>query len=174
MRAVVATGQNVEQDVIIEGGQRRQVRKALVRKTKQKYRTEMCFHVLETGKCPFGDLCKFAHSSEELRQQVKPGNFKSAPCKSFFEDGFCNYGVRCKYMHRSDVEKKRLQVFRDITAQTIPSNFILHEVIPQTPPPAGPGQQVVDNSPVGYRLTFSYEPLGVWFPAFAGVRTTCV
>ena len=97
MRAVVTSGTAIQQDVVIEGSTRRQTRKALQKVVTpgwNKFRTEMCRHIDETGICPYGEGCRFAHTSEELRPQVRPGSYKSTPCKTFFEEGYCNFGVR--------------------------------------------------------------------------------
>ena len=35
---------------------------------KQKYKTQMCKHFLDSGKCPLQQFCQFAHGPSELRQ----------------------------------------------------------------------------------------------------------
>lgn len=35
---------------------------------KQKYKTQMCKHFLQTGLCPLAQYCQFAHGPNELRQ----------------------------------------------------------------------------------------------------------
>ena len=35
---------------------------------KQKFKTQMCKHFLDTGKCPLMQFCQFAHGPSELRQ----------------------------------------------------------------------------------------------------------
>lgn len=35
---------------------------------KQKYKTQLCKHYLEGGKCPLAQYCQFAHGQEDLRQ----------------------------------------------------------------------------------------------------------
>jgi hypothetical protein len=35
---------------------------------KQKYKTQMCKHFLQTGTCPLQQYCQFAHGPTELRQ----------------------------------------------------------------------------------------------------------
>jgi len=35
---------------------------------KQKFKTQMCKHFLDTGKCPLQQFCQFAHGPTELRQ----------------------------------------------------------------------------------------------------------
>lgn len=62
-------------------------------------RTEMCWNMVELGRCPYGDKCEFAHCTEELRTRPKPPGYRTALCKNFFKDGICYYGTRCRFSH---------------------------------------------------------------------------
>ncbi len=64
-----------------------------------KYKTEICKKFQTTGKCPYGQKCRFAHGKEELITKFKGKNYKKIPCKSFFEKGYCPYGSRCNFRH---------------------------------------------------------------------------
>lgn len=47
-----------------------------------KYKTEMCKNWVETGKCNYGDKCKFAHGKNELVQKLAANkHFKTKKCK---------------------------------------------------------------------------------------------
>lgn len=41
---------------------------------KQKYKTQLCKHFLDTGMCPLDKYCQFAHGAEELRQATDVSN----------------------------------------------------------------------------------------------------
>eukprot|EP00802_Teleaulax_amphioxeia_P022530 Tamp_22990.p1 GENE.Tamp_22990~~Tamp_22990.p1 ORF type:complete len:262 (+),score=12.16 Tamp_22990:131-916(+) len=78
-----------------------------------------CFHMRDTGACPFGDSCQFSHDSEVLRRAAAvasaadrgepafsqpawskgPWNRKTKLCKSFKQWGACQYGQACKFAH---------------------------------------------------------------------------
>lgn len=66
-----------------------------------KYKTELCKKFEETGKCPYGVKCRFAHGKEELKSLPININYKKKPCKSFLETGFCPYGYRCSFRHEA-------------------------------------------------------------------------
>lgn len=47
-----------------------------------KYKTEMCKNWIETGKCNYGEKCKFAHGKNELVQKLAANkHFKTKLCK---------------------------------------------------------------------------------------------
>lgn len=64
-----------------------------------KYKTELCQKFQNTGKCPYGYKCRFAHGKEELITKAKGKNYKIRPCKTFSEKGYCPYGIRCNFQH---------------------------------------------------------------------------
>jgi len=90
-----------------------------------KYKTVMCKHFEDTGKCYLGNKCHFAHGAEDLRQiddplpatQARPrkdpkvskpfgsqqpnpqvSNYKTVQCR-FFQKGHCKYESGCNYAH---------------------------------------------------------------------------
>lgn len=90
-----------------------------------KYKTVMCKHFEDTGKCYLGNKCHFAHGPEDLRQiddplpatQARPrkdhkiskpfgtqqttpqvSNYKTVQCR-FFQKGHCKYESGCNYAH---------------------------------------------------------------------------
>ena len=64
-----------------------------------KYKTELCKKFQNTGKCPYGFKCRFAHGKEELIAKSQGLNYKKKPCKTFHEKGYCPYGSRCSFQH---------------------------------------------------------------------------
>jgi len=59
--------------------------------TNPDYKTALCKNFIKTGKCPFDDLCLFAHGKHELR--------KSKTVCWHFVNGSCHYGDKCKFTH---------------------------------------------------------------------------
>jgi hypothetical protein len=88
---------------------------------KQKYKTQLCKHFLEHGRCPLAQYCQFAHGQEDLRQPSDPlpknfgktalgavhSNYKTIPCKFWRETGECKFGEGCSFYHGTE-EKRRL------------------------------------------------------------------
>ena len=64
-----------------------------------KYKTELCKKFSDTGMCPYGSKCRFAHGKGELISKMLNSNYKKKPCKTFNENGFCPYGSRCSFKH---------------------------------------------------------------------------
>jgi hypothetical protein len=51
------------------------------------YKTELCRSTEETGECPYGTKCQFAHSLAELRVIDRHPRYKTQMCKTFWEHG---------------------------------------------------------------------------------------
>mmetsp|Transcript_32939 Transcript_32939/g.29813 ORF Transcript_32939/g.29813 Transcript_32939/m.29813 type:complete len:239 (+) Transcript_32939:102-818(+) len=67
---------------------------------KVKYKTEQCKYWSQTGSCPFGDSCAFAHGQAEARDKLHiSSNYKTKKCVSFHTTGYCPYGMRCQFIH---------------------------------------------------------------------------
>lgn len=64
-----------------------------------KYKTELCIKYQNTGYCPYGFKCRFAHGKEELISKSQGSNYKKKQCKTFHEKGYCPYGSRCSFRH---------------------------------------------------------------------------
>ena len=107
-----------------------------------KYKTELCKKFEETGKCPYGFKCRFAHGKEELNSKNTGNNYKKKSCKTFLENGFCPYGSGCSFKHDertlNDIKlpyyyiktfiynnfncNYRLNIFEEITSSNINNN----------------------------------------------------
>lgn len=70
-------------------------------------KTKLCQTYMETGQCPYGDKCTFAHGHHELRRipmaavTAKPNLTyrKTRLCERFMTTGNCPYGDNCTYAH---------------------------------------------------------------------------
>lgn len=61
-------------------------------------KTVNCKHFAETGECPYGGNCKFAHGPDDLRPKP-PSNLKTKMCDNWKRDGTCPFGEKCKFAH---------------------------------------------------------------------------
>ncbi|XP_029835144.3 mRNA decay activator protein ZFP36-like [Ixodes scapularis] len=64
-----------------------------------RYKTELCHHLEEEGRCSFGAGCVYAHSRSELRPIQRHPKHRSQLCKDYHDDGFCSFGARCSFIH---------------------------------------------------------------------------
>jgi len=65
-----------------------------------RYKTELCRHWQESGTCPHGMQCLFAHGLNELKPfRGRHRKYKTQLCKAFHSEGFCSFGPRCSYIH---------------------------------------------------------------------------
>ncbi|GMR36303.1 hypothetical protein PMAYCL1PPCAC_06498 [Pristionchus mayeri] len=74
------------------------------------FKTALCDTYRRTGKCSYGETCRFAHNQEELRVPTQPRGrmhpkYKTVLCENFERDSECKYGSRCMYIHRRRDEK---------------------------------------------------------------------
>lgn len=66
-----------------------------------KEKSELCKKFMERGYCPYGDKCKFAHGSHQLKQNNgENAKYKTKECFTFFNGGHCKYGDRCNFVHQ--------------------------------------------------------------------------
>ncbi len=63
------------------------------------YKTEICKEWQKAGSCRYGDRCKFAHGSKELKYKKVHKKYRTKICKHFFNFGACRYGERCGFIH---------------------------------------------------------------------------
>ncbi|KAJ8442467.1 hypothetical protein Cgig2_022350 [Carnegiea gigantea] len=63
------------------------------------YKTELCNKWQETGNCPYGQHCQFAHGLSELRPVVRHPRYKTQVCRMVLAGAACPYGHRCHFLH---------------------------------------------------------------------------
>ncbi|KAM3413001.1 hypothetical protein ACQJBY_004264 [Aegilops geniculata] len=63
------------------------------------FKTELCNKWEETGACPYGDQCQFAHGIAELRPIIRHPRYKTQVCRMVIGGALCPYGHRCHFRH---------------------------------------------------------------------------
>ncbi|CAO2165719.1 unnamed protein product [Urochloa humidicola] len=63
------------------------------------FKTELCNKWEETGACPYGDQCQFAHGVAELRPVIRHPRYKTQVCRMVLAGEVCPYGHRCHFRH---------------------------------------------------------------------------
>ncbi|XP_066309276.1 zinc finger CCCH domain-containing protein 9-like isoform X1 [Miscanthus floridulus] len=63
------------------------------------FKTELCNKWEETGACPYGDQCQFAHGVAELRPVIRHPRYKTQVCRMVLGGEVCSYGHRCHFRH---------------------------------------------------------------------------
>ncbi|PIN11757.1 hypothetical protein CDL12_15637 [Handroanthus impetiginosus] len=71
------------------------------------FKTELCNKWQETGACPYGENCQFAHGINELRPVIRHPRYKTEVCRMVMAGEICPYGHRCHFRHTL-TEKERL------------------------------------------------------------------
>ncbi|XP_022759952.1 zinc finger CCCH domain-containing protein 14-like [Durio zibethinus] len=74
-------------------------------------KTELCNKWQETGTCPYGDHCQFAHGITELRPVIRHPRYKTEVCRMVLAGETCPYGHRCHFRH-SLTEHEQLLISR--------------------------------------------------------------
>ncbi|KAL9246202.1 hypothetical protein vseg_019767 [Gypsophila vaccaria] len=70
------------------------------------FKTELCNKWQETGNCPYGDHCQFAHGIKELRPVIRHPRYKTEVCRMVLCGDPCPYGHRCHFRHALTPEEK--------------------------------------------------------------------
>ncbi|KAF3444314.1 hypothetical protein FNV43_RR14004 [Rhamnella rubrinervis] len=76
------------------------------------FKTELCNKWQDTGTCPYGDHCQFAHGIKELRPVIRHPRYKTEVCRMVLAGDKCPYGHRCHFRH-SLTEQEKLQLGLD-------------------------------------------------------------
>ncbi|XP_068638660.1 zinc finger CCCH domain-containing protein 15 [Aristolochia californica] len=63
------------------------------------FKTELCNKWQETGACPYGNHCQFAHGIGELRPVIRHPRYKTEVCRMVLAGDSCPYGHRCHFRH---------------------------------------------------------------------------
>ncbi|XP_041003311.1 zinc finger CCCH domain-containing protein 14 [Juglans microcarpa x Juglans regia] len=72
------------------------------------FKTELCNKWQESGTCPYGDHCQFAHGIKELRPVIRHPRYKTEVCRMVVAGGTCPYGHRCHFRHSLSEQEKLL------------------------------------------------------------------
>lgn len=73
-------------------------------------KTELCNKWQETGACPYGDNCHFAHGISELRPVIRHPRYKTEVCRMVLAGDICPYGHRCHFRHSLTDEEMLMAV----------------------------------------------------------------
>ncbi|KAG2322017.1 hypothetical protein Bca4012_057168 [Brassica carinata] len=71
-------------------------------------KTELCNKWQETGACPYGDNCQFAHGIDELRPVIRHPRYKTEVCRMIVTGASCPYGHRCHFRHSLTDQERML------------------------------------------------------------------
>ncbi|KAK4430258.1 Zinc finger CCCH domain-containing protein 15 [Sesamum alatum] len=89
---------NGTQRVYVKGGKKEQPLELEVY-NQGMFKTELCNKWQQTGTCPYGDNCQFAHGIEELRPVLRHPRYKTEICRMVLNGVPCPYGHRCHFRH---------------------------------------------------------------------------
>ncbi|XP_021896285.1 zinc finger CCCH domain-containing protein 15 [Carica papaya] len=90
---------NETQKVYVHGGKKEEEPLELEVYNQGMFKTELCNKWQETGSCPYGDHCQFAHGIEELRPVIRHPRYKTEVCRMVLAGDVCPYGHRCHFRH---------------------------------------------------------------------------
>ncbi|XP_004497021.1 zinc finger CCCH domain-containing protein 15 isoform X2 [Cicer arietinum] len=102
-----STQPDAVQKVYVRGGQKEEEPLEMVVYNQGMFKTELCNKWQETGTCPYGDHCQFAHGIGELRPVIRHPRYKTEVCRMVLAGVVCPYGHRCHFRHALN-EQERL------------------------------------------------------------------
>ncbi|VFQ78175.1 unnamed protein product [Cuscuta campestris] len=73
------------------------------------FKTELCNKWQETGGCPYGGRCQYAHGLDELRPVLRHPRYKTEVCRMVLNGGPCPYGHRCHFRHSLSRHEKHFR-----------------------------------------------------------------
>ncbi|XVF02206.1 hypothetical protein REPUB_Repub04eG0156000 [Reevesia pubescens] len=92
--------------VYVQGGKEEEEPLELEVYNQGMFKTELCNKWQETGACPYGDHCQFAHGIEELRPVIRHPRYKTEVCRMVLAGDVCPYGHRCHFRHALTEQEK--------------------------------------------------------------------
>jgi len=125
------------------------------------YKTVMCQSWLETAKCTFGELCKFAHGESEIRfarPPIKnPKKYRTRLCEKYTMRGCCPYGNRCLFIHPDPAEMLAVTppAGVDMSLDTYKNYVVVPQPSLMLVPPASPflpDEMSIESSQFRYRV----------------------
>ncbi|CAN4121753.1 unnamed protein product [Withania somnifera] len=101
---------NTAQRVYVKGGSKKEEQPLELDVYNQgMVKTELCNKWQETGACPYGDNCQFAHGIEELRPVLRHPRYKTEVCRMVLNGDPCPYGHRCHFRHTLTNKEKLMR-----------------------------------------------------------------
>lgn len=94
------------QKVYVRGGSRKDGPIELEVYNQGMFKTELCNKWQESGTCPYGDHCQFAHGVAELRPVIRHPRYKTEVCRMVLAGDPCPYGHRCHFRHALTEQEK--------------------------------------------------------------------
>ncbi|KAG4398043.1 hypothetical protein AAZX31_10G255400 [Glycine max] len=101
-----ATPPEPVQKVYVRGGQKEEEPLEMIVYNQGMFKTELCNKWQETGTCPYGDHCQFAHGIGELRPVIRHPRYKTEVCRMVLAGVVCPYGHRCHFRHALTEQEK--------------------------------------------------------------------
>ncbi|KAI4325431.1 hypothetical protein MLD38_030832 [Melastoma candidum] len=95
-----------KQKVYVRGGKKEEAPVELEVYNQGMFKTELCNKWQETGACPYGDHCQFAHGIKELRPVIRHPRYKTEVCRMVLAGNVCPYGHRCHFRHSLTEQEK--------------------------------------------------------------------
>ncbi|CDP00681.1 unnamed protein product [Coffea canephora] len=102
--------------VFVRGGKKEEQPLELEVYNQGMFKTELCNKWQETGACPYGDHCQFAHGIQELRPVIRHPRYKTEVCRMVLNGDHCPYGHRCHFRHTLTDQEK---VIRSINIRSL-------------------------------------------------------
>lgn len=103
-----STQSDTVQKVFVRGGQKEEEPLEMVVYNQGMFKTELCNKWQETGTCPYGDHCQFAHGIGELRPVIRHPRYKTEVCRMVLAGVVCPYGHRCHFRHALTEQEKAM------------------------------------------------------------------
>ncbi|KAK6931554.1 Zinc finger, CCCH-type [Dillenia turbinata] len=94
-----ASGSDNGTRVFVKGGKKEESGLELEVYAQGMFKTELCNKWQETGACPYGNHCQFAHGIGELRPVIRHPRYKTEVCRMVLSGDACPYGHRCHFRH---------------------------------------------------------------------------
>ncbi|KAL3501784.1 hypothetical protein ACH5RR_036233 [Cinchona calisaya] len=111
-----SSGRVNKQRVYVQGGKKQVQPLELDVYNQGMFKTELCNKWQETGACPYGDHCQFAHGIQELRPVLRHPRYKTEVCRMVLNGDHCPYGHRCHFRHTLTDQEK---VIRSINLRSL-------------------------------------------------------
>ncbi|KAL1531872.1 zinc finger CCCH domain-containing protein 15-like [Salvia divinorum] len=111
---------NGTQKVYVKGGKKEQAVELEVY-NQGMFKTELCNKWQQTGACPYGANCQFAHGIAELRPVLRHPRYKTEVCRMVLNGVPCPYGHRCHFRHTLTEEEELVRAMNTNSLQ--PMNY---------------------------------------------------